>query len=109
VNRVLFALAPRAKRIERIAAESRTYLERLMRSNTTRVVFDLEQRVEVSRRQLESELRFLLQQITNSAERALDRARAHQQAGQEAVERELAAISTLRDHLTEVVGHAAGG
>src|SRR5439155_18110629 len=99
-------LLPRNARIARIKRDAGTYLERLIRTNTTRVVFDLEQRVEVSRRKLESELRFLLQQITNSARRALERARERRQAGHEAVATELARIDTLRQRLDRVTAQS---
>jgi hypothetical protein len=75
INRLADLVLPRNARIARIKRDAGAYLERLLRTNTSRVVFDLEQRVEVSRGKLEAELRFLLQQITNSARRALERAR----------------------------------
>ena len=107
VNRIAGPLVPRRIRLARIGRDAGAYCERLLRSNTTRVVFDLEQRVETSRRQLESELRFLLTQITGAAERALERARARQRAGQAAVAEELARIDRLRLQLDRVAGHAA--
>ncbi len=106
LNRLADVLLPRSARLARVTRDTDAYLERLLRSNTTRVVFDLEHRVEVSRRQLESELRFLLQQITGSAERALERARAHQQAGQKAVEDELEKIAAFRHRLNHLSHHA---
>jgi hypothetical protein len=107
INRFADVLLPRAARLARIKRDAGAYLERLLRSNTTRVVFDLDQRVEASRRKLESELRFLLQQITGSAERALERARVRRQAGREAVADELAKIAGLRDRLQHVRDHAS--
>jgi hypothetical protein len=102
VNRVADLLLPRDPRRRRIKQDAGAYLDRLLRSNSTRVVFDLEQRVEVSRRQLESELRFLLNQITASAERALARARASRETGERAVADELARIADLRRRLEQV-------
>lgn len=107
VNRIADVLLPRNARIARMKRDAGSYLERLLRSNTTRVVFDLEQRVEVSRKKLESELRFLLQQITTSAERALERARVSREAGEEAVTKELARITALRQRVERVTAHAA--
>jgi hypothetical protein len=104
VNRIAEVLLTRRGWLERIKRDAGAYLERLLRSNSTRVVFDLEQRVEVSRRKLESDLRFLLQQITSSAERALAKARVHQQAGHEAIISELASLDVLCQRLD-----AAGG
>lgn len=106
INRLADLLLPRDARVARIKRHAGAYLERLLRSNTTRVVFDLEQRVEVSRRKLELELRFLLGQITSSAERALERARVHQHAGQQAVAGELATIDGLRHRLDWIRNHA---
>lgn len=106
LNRVADVLLSRNARIARIKRDAGDYLERLLRSNTTRVVFDLEQRVEVGRKKLESELRFLLQQITRSAECALERARISRQAGKEAVATELARIDALRQRVERVTGHA---
>ena len=107
LNRVADVLLPRDARTARIKQDAGMYLERLLRSNTTRVVFDLEQRVEVSRKKLESELRFLLQQITGSAERALERARVSLQAGEAEVTKELAWIDRLRQRIEQVTEHAA--
>jgi hypothetical protein len=105
VNRIADLLLPRGVRVARIKRATGVYLERLVRTNTTRVVFDLDQRVEVSRRKLESELRFLLTQITSSAERALERARVHQQAGEGSVAAELTKIEAIRRRLDRVTVH----
>jgi predicted GTPase len=102
INRIAHVVLPRRLRIARFKHDAGDYLERLLRTNTSRVVFDLEQRVEVSRRRLESELRFLLEQITTSASRALARARERRQAGQEAVAAELNRIDALRQRLDGV-------
>jgi hypothetical protein len=101
-------ILPRAVRLGRIKKAACRYLEQLLQTNTTRVVFDLEQRVQVSRRKRESELRFLLQQIANSATRALERARDRYHAGQHATAAELARIDTLRQRLNRVIGHGSG-
>jgi GTP-binding protein EngB required for normal cell division len=106
LNRITDLLTPRAARRARIMRDASAYLDRLLSTNTTRVVFDLDQRVEASRRKLESELRFLLQNITGSAERALERARVRQQVGQEAVIGELAKLDVLRQRLDRVTLHA---
>jgi hypothetical protein len=95
-------VVPRETRLIAIRRDASAYLERLLRSNTTRVVFDLEQRVEVSRRRLESELRFLLQQITSSADHALSRARVRLQAGYDAVNAEISRVDALRQRLDRV-------
>ena len=107
VNRIADVVLPRQARLARIKRDATAYLERLLRTNTTRVVFDLKQRVEVSRRKLESELGFLLRQITSSAERALERARERRREGEKAVATELARIDGLRERLNRVAEHAA--
>ncbi len=94
-GRATDALLPRARRLARIDRDASAYLERLVRTNTTRIVFDLDRRVEASRRALESELRFLLEAITRSAERALERARGHVSAGQHAIAGELTKTDAL--------------
>lgn len=105
VNRTMDLVLPRRIRLARIERDAATYLERLVRTNTTRVVFDLDRRVETSRRKLESELRFLLTHITSSAEHALALARFRQQAGEEAVAGEIAKIDRLRKRLDGVTEH----
>jgi predicted GTPase len=107
LNRAANLVLSRRRRIARIKQDAGAYLERLLRSNASRVVFDLEQRVEVSRKKLESELRFLLQQITSSAERALEHARISRRAGEQAVAAELSRIDTLRQRIEGVTEDAA--
>jgi hypothetical protein len=107
INRLADLLLPRDARLGRIKRDASACLERLLRSNVTRLVFDLEQRVEVSRRTLESELRLLPRQVTSPAERALERARVRQQAGREAVAGELAKVDALRERLDRINDHAA--
>jgi hypothetical protein len=97
----------RREHIARITRDAGAYLDRLLQTNTTRVVFDLDARVAVSRTQLEAELRFLLQQITSSAVHALERARAHHAVGEQAVTRELAQIEGLSRRLEAVAAQAA--
>lgn len=109
VNRMAGLLSPRFMKLARIKRDAAAYLERLLHTNTSRIVFDLDQRVEVSRGSLESELRFLLRQITTSAERALERARASTSAGHDAVTAELAGIDALRQRLDRVKADAASG
>ena len=103
LTRAMEVLMPRSRRLARLKRAAHAYTARLLHSNSTRVVFDLEQRVEVSRCKLETELRALLGYGTASAERALERARATQAQGQAAVSDELAAIAVLRGRVDRLV------
>ena len=102
INRIADALTSRTASVARIKRDASAYLERLLRTNTTRVVFDLDQRIEASRLKRESELRALLQQITSSSERALDYARTRFQAGLQAVAGELKKVDELEERLRRV-------
>jgi hypothetical protein len=79
-----------------VRRDARAYLERLLETNSARVGNDLTQRVLESRRQLESQLTGLLQEITRAAEHAVQQARVHQQGGAAAVRAELARLDGLR-------------
>jgi hypothetical protein len=83
------------------------YLEHLMASNSTRVANDLSSRVAESQRRLEFEIRQRLSTLLASAERALDRARAQQAAGAEAVRAELARLDDLRGRVQRLALAAA--
>lgn len=99
---LLDALRPAAAARRAIAHEARDYLARLLSANAARVVNDFDERVIESRRRLESEIRSYLQQVSTSAERALERARSHYTAGQDAVRAELARLEVLR-HAVEAL------
>jgi GTP-binding protein EngB required for normal cell division len=96
-------IADLARSMERAEAaalrESSEYLEKLLEHNSTRVVNDLDERVLESRRRLEAEILDRLREGLDSAVHALDRARARQAEGSEAVGRELARIEDLRDRV----------
>ncbi len=79
-----------------VERDARAFLATLIRRNAGRVTDDLDARVINSRRQLESEIRASLEQITDSADRALARARAQHDAGHEAVQAELTRLDALR-------------
>jgi hypothetical protein len=90
------ALAPRRAARARVRRDARAYLERLLDTNSARVANDLTERVLESRRQLESQVAVLLQEITQAAAHAVEQARIHQQAGAVAVQAELARLDALR-------------
>jgi putative ribosome biogenesis GTPase RsgA len=93
------AIAPR--RVARAAAErdARQYLERLIASNSSRVAYDLVDRLGESRRRLETEIVSLLGEISASAARALALARDRHERGAGAVEAELGRLRAVRARL----------
>jgi hypothetical protein len=68
------ALQPPAKVRRTIDQEAGAYLERLVFTNASRVLSDLDERVLESRRRMEAEIRGYLRLVYESAERALERA-----------------------------------
>jgi hypothetical protein len=80
------------------------YLERLLGSNTSRIVGDFEERLLESRRRLEHEIQSLLREVYGTAERALERARERHWAGSEAVQNELRRIGNLEGRTRSLLG-----
>jgi hypothetical protein len=89
-------LLPRALRMRSISRQASHYLERLLEANSSRVQFDLDERIRESGRRLESELRTRLQETVVAAQAALDSARRTRAAGEAAVEAELKHLESLR-------------
>jgi GTPase SAR1 family protein len=91
---------------ERDATE---FLDRLLEANSTRVQSDLDARVIESRQGLEADIRILLREVSASAERALEHARAAKAAGSDAVERALARLAKLELAIKDIrsSGHNA--
>lgn len=71
------------------------YLEQLLRINSTRVHNDIDDRVVESGRRLEVEMRRMLQEVSASAERALQRARLVRADGAERVTGEIHRLEAL--------------
>jgi hypothetical protein len=71
------------------------YLERLLSSNSARILNDLIERVRESRRRLEAEIRSRLSDAVRSAVSALDRARARQAEGETCVAAEVERLKEL--------------
>ena len=95
LDALLGVLALRAP-FERAA---RSFLERLLSMNATRVQSDVDDRVAESRRLLESRIRALLDEVRNGASRALARARSLRESGVAAVEAELSHLQDLEREL----------
>ena len=82
--------------VERDAA---SFLEHLLDINASRVQGDIEQRVVESRLRLESDVRRLLREVSESAEQALSKARELMAAGTNAVQNELQRLRKLQEEL----------
>jgi GTP-binding protein EngB required for normal cell division len=89
---------PRALRMRPISRQAGQYVERLLEANSSRVQFDLDERIRESGRRLESELRARLKEVISAAQAALDSARRTHAAGEAAVEAELKHLEFLRQN-----------
>ena len=96
---------PRTRRVKAVVADTGAYLDRLLRTNSARVMNDFIDRVVESRRRLEFELRSRLHDLYSVAESALERARILRTSGSGAVEAEL---QRLQGVLTRVEGLRSG-
>jgi hypothetical protein len=83
----------------RMEREVGAYLERLVSTNTARILNDLDERVLESRRRLEAEIRGYLRGVSTSAERALERARTRQATGKQAVQAEVERLDSIRQRV----------
>lgn len=83
----------------RIVADAHEFLDRLLSVNAMRVQGDFDQRVFESRRKLEHEIRQALRDAGSSAEQALERARASQDAGAAAVAQALETLDAAESDL----------
>lgn len=96
---LLDLLRSRGGRLRAIERAANEYLARLLEVNSARIKNDFQERVLESRRLLEAELRRRLRGLSDSAERALERARATRAAGTAAVEAKLRSIAELRSQI----------
>jgi len=71
------------------------FLEYLVDTNTSRVQFDILERVQESRSHLEAQIRRLLLEVNRIAERALENARSTIAAGSSAVAAQLAKLNEI--------------
>jgi GTP-binding protein EngB required for normal cell division len=74
----------------------RHYLQRLLETNSARVINDFQERALQSRRRLDGEIRARLSEISSSARRAIENARMAQAAGAEQVHTEIERLRLLR-------------
>jgi len=90
------AIAPRAARRKQLNERAQAYLERLVETNTSRVISDLEERLAESRHELEREIRGRLTELVSAAERSLARAVELRDAGDLALQAERHRLAELR-------------
>lgn len=83
-----------------IKNEARSFLTRLLETNSTRVQSDVLNRVQESRGKLEAEIRGLLHEVSRIAEQALVRARKLKEDGEPAVQAELNRLDGLEEEVT---------
>jgi GTP-binding protein EngB required for normal cell division/polyhydroxyalkanoate synthesis regulator phasin len=92
-----------------VRRDAQAYLERLLATNSARVVNDLVDRVVESRRGLEADIRARLRETVGAAEHALAVARARREAGADAVGAELARLEALRRRIEAIRAEARPG
>lgn len=99
----LRSLLDRVQPAQRVRADirlaARTYLVQLLEMNSTLVLNDLTERMDDSRRQLEARVRALIDAVSASARRAVERGRDTQAAGAAAVATALASLDTAATDL----------
>jgi hypothetical protein len=83
-----------------IRNEARTFLTKLLETNSTRVQSDVLNRIQESRGKLEAEIRRLLHEVSRIAEQALVRARKLKEDGEPAVQAELNRLDGLEQEVT---------
>lgn len=89
-------LLPRSVTRRRVERAASAYYQRLVVANAHRVENSIKQRLQNSRLEMESEVRYVLKEVLDAAERGMERARATQAEGREAVEAAMARLEDLR-------------
>ncbi len=82
-----------------IRNEARSFLTKLLETNSTRVQSDVLNRIQESRGKLEAEIRRLLHEVSRIAEQALVRARKLKEDGEPAVQAELNRLDGLEQEV----------
>jgi hypothetical protein len=109
VDWLLDRVRGRSAAVEAVSRDAIRYAERLLTSNSSRVVFDLRERLAGSRTAFEAELRLILTEIAASATRALDRARAVRKSGDREVRLQLRRLDEYRGRLHDSSEEPAAG
>jgi len=94
----------RESTLRAVGRDGGRYIGRLLETNASRIVGDLNDRVLASRQQLEAQIRQTLRTAMQSAERTLERARATQAAGADAVRQAVARLQALRAEVIALSG-----
>jgi len=102
-------ILPRSWTLRTVVRQTRQYLDDLVEANSSRVAFDLVERVAKSRTRLESELRENLRRVTSVAENALERARKRRAEGDAAAQEELRSIALFRREVELLVQQTEEG
>lgn len=96
------AVLPSRSRRDAIRERAERYLERLLDTNTSRVIGDLDERLTKSRQELGKEIRSRIDTLVTSTHRATAHARTLRDEGQAAIERERSRLQTLRAQLDRI-------
>jgi GTPase SAR1 family protein len=86
-----------------VIADTQVFLDHLLQTNSSRVQNDVEERVSESRRRLEREIRRILRDVSEIAERALGHARTAQMAGENAVRNAVAGLDAAGNEIRRLV------
>ncbi len=100
------AVLPPGARRDAIRERVERYLERLLDTNTSRVIGDLDERLTESRQELAREIRSRIDTLVTSTHRATQRAQALRAEGQTSIERERIRLQTLRARLDRIATDA---
>jgi predicted GTPase len=96
------AVLPSRPRRDAIRERAERYLERLLDTNASRVIGDLDERLTESRLELAKEIRSRIDTLVTATHRAAQRAQALRAEGQTAIERERIQLQTLRARLDRI-------
>jgi len=95
---------PRPWVMRSVLRHANEFLTLLLEANAQRVENSLKQRIQDSRLHLESELRFVLKEVLDAAERGIARARQLQEEGEEAIRAALRVLDERREALAKILG-----
>lgn len=96
-------ILPRSWTMRSVTRQAGDFLVLLLDANAQRVENSLKQRIQDSRLHLESELRYVLKEVLEAAERGIVRARQLQQEGEEAVQGALRVLEERREELAQIL------
>lgn len=101
-DRLADFIVPKRQRAAQIRRKSAVFLQRLLETNSSRVIGDLRDRIVESSREVEAEIRTRLTETIEVAERALAVARERQTAGQAAIEAGVAQLDAWLGRLDQL-------